>query len=229
MQVRDALMRTTIQRKDGTSETAVYPNNYYGYGFVDAYDAALSLGPVFSNEPLIVKMTNGYTVTTMLVSKYPLYPDSIFYYYRFDDTSVYSRALLVSTSNPNEYSAVVPLSLNDSLPRGYFSAREQKPLSVPPHENVPVQFSLFQNYPNPFNGETTIRFDSPRDEEGEVAVFNILGQRVKTIFQGRTQIGITTLHWNGVTEVGTQATTGVYFVRLKTPTTIVSKKMLYLK
>ena len=95
MQVRDALMKTTNQRNDGHQKVATYPNNYYGYGFADAYDAALSLGPVFSNEPTIVKTTNGYTVTTMLVSKYTLYPDSIFYYYRYDDINAYRRALLI--------------------------------------------------------------------------------------------------------------------------------------
>jgi subtilisin family serine protease len=46
MQIRDALMKTAVQRKDTTPETAVYPNNYYGRGFVDAYAAAVSLGPV---------------------------------------------------------------------------------------------------------------------------------------------------------------------------------------
>jgi hypothetical protein len=229
MQIRDALMRTAVQRKDGTSETAVYPNNYYGYGFVDAYDAALSWGPVFSNKPQIVKTNNGYSITTMLVSQYTLYADSIFYFYRYDDTSSYSRALLVSTSNPHEYSTIVPLSLSNALPRGYFSAREEKPLNVIPPYNVPLQYTLNQNYPNPFNGGTTISFNSPKVEEVEVTVFNILGQKVKTIFRGRTQIGITILRWNGTTEYGAFATTGVYIVRLKTPTTMVSNKMIYLK
>jgi hypothetical protein len=229
MQIRDALMRTAVQRKDGTSETAVYPNNYYGYGFVDAYDAALSWGPVFSNKPQIVKTNNGYAITTMLVSQYTLYADSIFYYYRYDDTSSYSRALLVSTSNPHEYSTIVPLSLSNALPRGYFSAREEKPLNVIPPYNVPLQYTLYQNYPNPFNGGTTISFNSPKVEEVEVTVFNILGQKVKTIFRGRTQIGITILRWNGTTEYGAFGTTGVYIVRLKTPTTMVSNKMIYLK
>jgi len=229
MQIRDALMRTTVQRKDGTSETAAYPNNYYGSGFVNAYDAALSWGPVFSNKPQIVKTNNGYSITTMLVSQYPLYQDSIFYYYRYDDTSSYSRALLVSTSNPHEYSTLVPLSLSNTLPRGYFSAREEKPLNVIPPYNVPLQYTLYQNYPNPFNGRTTISFHSPKVEEVEVTVFNILGQQVKTIFRGRTQIGITTIRWNGTTEYGTLATTGVYIVRLKTQTTMISNKMIYLK
>jgi serine protease AprX len=229
MQVRDALMRTTIQRKDGTPETAIYPNNYYGCGFVDAYDAAMLSGPVFSNEPHIVKTNNGYLISILLVSKYNLYTDSIFYYYRYDDTSSYSRALLISTSNPNEYSTVVPLSLNDSLPRGYFSAREENPDSIPQHENAPIQYYLFPNYPNPFNGKTILRFDSPNEVEVEVVVFNILGQRVKTIFHGRALHGINIIPYDGTDERGSIIASGVYFARLKTPSSISSIKMLYLK
>ena len=229
MQVRDALMKTAVQMQDETPETAVYPNNYYGHGFVDAYDAALSLGPVFSNVPQIIKTNNEYTVTVMLVSKYPLYPDSIFYYYRYDDTSPYSRTLLTPTSNPHEYSALVPPSQNDSLPRGYFSAIE-KETDTSVHNNIPLQFVLFQNYPNPFNGGTTLSFNSPvADEEVEVTVYNILGQRVKTIFHKRALLGTNIVSYDGTDECGHSIASGIYFARLKASNSIHSIKMLYLK
>ena len=222
MQVRHALMRTTVQRKDGTSETALYPNNYYGYGFVDAYGAALSLGPVFSNTPQIVKTDTGFIVTTMLVSKYILNPDSIFYYYRYDTIGDYSHALLTPTSVPNQYSTTIPSSSYGLFPNGYFYASQENIL-------VPTKFTFFQNYPNPFNGNTTLILYSPMREEIEVVVFNILGQRVKTIYQGHSVIGSNTFHWNGTNEQGMHVASGVYFARLKTPNSISSIKMLFLK
>jgi flagellar hook assembly protein FlgD len=62
-----------------------------------------------------------------------------------------------------------------------------------------------------------------------VIVFNVLGQRVKTIYYGQSIAGINTFRWDGTNEQGIHAATGVYFARLKTPQTIRSIKMLYLK
>ncbi len=93
MQIRHALLTTATPSRFTTPQNNVYPNNYYGYGFVDAYSAAVELGPVFSNKPQIVKTNNGFLITVMLVSKYLLYSDSIFYYYRYDETSSYVRTV----------------------------------------------------------------------------------------------------------------------------------------
>jgi len=234
MQVRDALMKTTVQRNDGTPETSVYPNNYYGYGFVNADSAALFAGPVFSNVPTVTARDSQLIVSTFIVSRTGIIKDSAFYYYRING-GTYNRVPLRTTAIPNQYECTIPrfsdsisvngyFSFNDSLGNNYSSPQAPKPPTT-----KPSLYTLFQNYPNPFNNETIISFDSPIEEEIEVTVFNILGQRMKKIFQGRTQIGITTLRWNGTTDFGTRAATGVYIVRMKTPTTVVSKKMLYLK
>ena len=85
-----------------------------------------------------------------------------------------------------------------------------------------------QNYPNPFNYGTTIRFELPIATDVELAVFNILGQRIKTIFQGKA-ISIVIKQWDGTDEHGRHIATGVYFARLKAPSSVFSIKMLYLK
>jgi hypothetical protein len=224
MQVREALIQTAVHINTGISQTATYPNNYYGYGFVDALKAATYFGPAFSNVPHMVQTTTGFTITTMIVSKYELYPDSIFYYYRYDDTSAYSRAQLFPTTNLNEYSTAIPLSPNNSFPSGYFVAREG--IGIPPY--IPTNFVLMQNYPNPFNYGTTIKFELPIAAEVELAVFNLLGERIKTIFQGKVKaIGIK--QWDGTNDHGRPVATGVYFARLKTLDKIFSIKMLLLK
>jgi subtilisin family serine protease len=222
MQVRQALLQTTIPSIFRTSQNATYPNNYYGYGFVNALEATTYFGPIFSNVPLIVKTDTGFIVTTMIASKYRLYPDSIFYYYRYDNISSYSRALLSPTSILHKYSTLIPLSPNGSLPSGYFYARQEY------GKYIPSRFTLFQNYPNPFNSNTNVEFEVPAPTDVELAVFNLLGQRVKTIFQGRviTQ-GIQ--KWDGTDNLGRTVATGVYFARLKTLDKMFSIKMLYLK
>jgi hypothetical protein len=240
MQVRNALMKTTVQRKDGTSETVVYPNNYYGYGFVDAYDAALSAGPVFSNIPKVTPVNNQLIVSTFIISNTGILNDSLFLYYSINGNA-FTRAHLQPTTNAHEFSGSIPNSSNAVSVVGYFSMYDstnqhylypavdtiQHLLTV--ETSLPQNYTLSQNYPNPFNGETTFLFNSPVSEEIEVIVFNVLGQRVKAIYQGQSVAGINTFRWDGTNEQGIHTATGVYFARLKTPQTIRSIKMLYLK
>ena len=46
---------------------------------------------------------------------------------------------------------------------------------------LPKEFALHDNYPNPFNPTTTIRFDLPKSSDVSVLIFNVLGQKIKTI------------------------------------------------
>jgi flagellar hook assembly protein FlgD len=79
---------------------------------------------------------------------------------------------------------------------------------------------LHQNYPNPFNPVTTIIFDiglrdSP-SQNATVIIYNLLGQQIKTLFDGPAPAGRYSLTWSGVDELGAQVATGIYFVRLLT-------------
>jgi len=240
MQVRNALMKTTIQRKDGTSETALYPNNYYGSGFVDAFAAALSLGPVFSNVPTITVLDTQLIVSTSVVSKFGILKDSVFLYYRMNGGALH-RVHLLPTSTANEYKASISLSSTVSSVAGYFSLVDSTMVSsIYPSKGttqyllrqsttVPLSYTLSQNYPNPFNNNTTFIVESPMESVVEMAIFNLLGQRVKTLFHGLMQPGPMTLTWDGINEKGCASATGVYIARFVTPSLVLSKKMVYLK
>jgi hypothetical protein len=84
--------------------------------------------------------------------------------------------------------------------------------------SIPQTWQLYQNYPNPFNPSTRIQFDVP-EEAGRVPriaiqIFNILGQKVKTIERGNYDAGRYTVEWNGTNEGGTRVASGVYFYRI---------------
>jgi hypothetical protein len=242
MQVRDALMRTTIQRRDGTSETAVYPNNYYGNGFVDAYAAALSIGPVFSNAPVVTVLDSQLIVSTFIVSKSGILNDSVFLYYRMDE-SAFRRVHVQPTTAPGEYKAIISISANIQSVIGYFSVFDSTGLASRypsldtlqflrrQNPTLPQNYTLLQNYPNPFSSAlgTTLKFDSPSEDIVEVAIVNILGQRVKTIFHGPALPGINYLSYDGTDANGHPIASGVYFARLKTQNSIRSIKILCIK
>jgi hypothetical protein len=62
--------------------------------------------------------------------------------------------------------------------------------------DVPADYVLFQNYPNPFNPSTTFRFGLPEPSRVSAEVFNILGQRVATVFASDLQEGYHTMQWS---------------------------------
>ena len=87
-----------------------------------------------------------------------------------------------------------------------------------PTGGVPKTFQLYQNYPNPFNPTTTIKLDIASPSTAEISVYNLLGQKVKTLFSGELAATQWVTEWNGTTDNGTPVTSGVYFVRLSART-----------
>ena len=96
--------------------------------------------------------------------------------------------------------------------------------------SLPDGYKLEQSYPNPFNLETTIQFDIPRRSRVELCIYNILGEKVRTLLSGSDlQAGSYRLVWNGRDDVGGAVASGVYIYELNTGGVCLSKKMLLLK
>jgi hypothetical protein len=99
---------------------------------------------------------------------------------------------------------------------------------------VPFSFQLLQNYPNPFNPSTTIRYSLPATSLAVLNIYNILGQRIRSLVGGEQAAGEHLEVWDGTNEAGRPVATGVYFYKLEARTgdrreyTMV-KKMLLLR
>ncbi len=91
------------------------------------------------------------------------------------------------------------------------------------------EFVLSQNYPNPFNQETVIRFELPVSAFVELAVYNILGQRVRSLVADRLPAGSHSASWDGTYDNGSSVPSGIYFYRLQTDRMSAVKKMVLLK
>jgi tetratricopeptide (TPR) repeat protein len=89
---------------------------------------------------------------------------------------------------------------------------------------------LHRNYPNPFNPETTISFSIPEDSKVELSIYNIRGQKVKTLIKDEFKMGFHNVIWNSKDNNGKSVATGVYFYKLKVDGKDISvKKCLLLK
>jgi len=88
---------------------------------------------------------------------------------------------------------------------------------------------VLENYPNPFNPQTSIRYSIPKETMVNISVYNLRGQRVKTLVNSVHGAGRHEVIWNGTDELGQTVSSGVYFYRLITPDNVVDRKMLLLK
>jgi immune inhibitor A len=98
-----------------------------------------------------------------------------------------------------------------------------------PDELLPTEFSLSQNYPNPFNPTTSISFGLAEASEITLEVVNVLGQHVRTLYEGPAVSGQTTVTWDSLDDNGDPVASGVYFYRLSASGHDSAKKMMLIK
>lgn len=94
---------------------------------------------------------------------------------------------------------------------------------------LPNDFNLAQNYPNPFNPETTIKYALPKSVQVELTIYNILGQKVKTLINEEQKAGFKRITWNGTNDYGLKVASGIYIYRLKAGDFVHQMKMVFLK
>jgi hypothetical protein len=78
-------------------------------------------------------------------------------------------------------------------------------------EKVPERFSLLDNYPNPFNPETKISYSIVHPCHVRLAIFNVLGQRIRILVDQYQSIGSKQVVWDGKDENGNEVASGIYF------------------
>ena len=116
------------------------------------------------------------------------------------------------------------LRLRDIGDYGYISLKGEADNS-----ELPAAVILNQNYPNPFNPTTQISFHLGKDTSVILEVFNVRGQKVKTLCVADLAAGAHSFTWNGNDQAGKEVSSGLYFYRLHTSEGILSNKMLLMK
>jgi hypothetical protein len=93
----------------------------------------------------------------------------------------------------------------------------------------PRSFELLQNRPNPFNSATLLRFRTAESGMVNLKIYDVSGREVRTLVDGWRQPGSHTVLWDGRSDVGVQASSGVYFYRLQAGSWVETRKMLLLR
>ena len=117
-----------------------------------------------------------------------------------------------------------PLNWRASYEINGSPGKDDLPTSVIDKKGIPDKIELSQNYPNPFNPETNIHYNINTAGRVRISIYDVLGREVSVLvnkvqYPGRYDIKFS----------GNKLATGIYFYRLQTENTIMTKKMLLLK
>lgn len=96
-------------------------------------------------------------------------------------------------------------------------------------ETPQLSTSINSVYPNPFNPNTTIAYSMAKTEQVKLAVYNLKGQRVASLLDTIQTPGTHTLSWDGTDEAGKAVASGIYYLKLETPGTKVTRKITLIK
>lgn len=123
----------------------------------------------------------------------------------------------VQDNDTKEILQGIKLDLNE------LTSSEENQVSVP-------AFKLMGNYPNPFNPTTTISFSTAgSDCETEVTIFNIKGQKIKSLLKDRLEAGNHNIVWDGRDDNENSSGSGIYLYQIKSGSETKSAKMILIK
>ena len=97
------------------------------------------------------------------------------------------------------------------------------------YEITPATTELLGNYPNPFNPSTAIQFALREAGEASINIYNLKGQRIKTIKNRYQQPGIYQIKWNGTDDSNKKVSSGIFLYKLQANSVNQTKKMLLLE
>ncbi len=90
-------------------------------------------------------------------------------------------------------------------------------------------FELVRTYPNPFNGAIRIEFFTGKNRAVRLEIFNLLGEKIRTLVSGRQTAGKHSVLWDGRTEQGYMAPSGIYWISLSSKGSRCTKKIVLVR
>ncbi len=105
----------------------------------------------------------------------------------------------------------------------------KEPTGIADRDINPEKFLLFQNYPNPFNPKTVVSYQLAVGSNVELSIYNLLGQKIRTLVKTEQPAGTYQVEWEGVNDAGQPAASGVYLYRLFAGDLVQTRKMILLR
>jgi len=235
-----------------TADRAANPDNSFGWGLVNAYDAVLFHGMAFSNSPDVSVNNNGnLEVKIKVASRFGVDPNQVSLIYAKSDGNFNKEMSMVRGNEVNEYSAIIADVAGGKKVNFYFTSVDSSgaeavyPFNAPDSsfsfvdltvfvdtdlKEIPETFGLAQNYPNPVNPSTRIVYELPVESRITLTITSLLGQTVQTLIDDQIiPAGRHNVTWDGTDDSDNFSAPGVYFYQLQTDNFRDIKKMLLIR
>ncbi|MGH7454003.1 MAG: DNRLRE domain-containing protein [bacterium] len=107
-------------------------------------------------------------------------------------------------------------------------------LDVKDNSSHPTAFALYENFPNPFttsafNSATIIRYELPRNVKVNLVIYNLLGEKIRTLVNASESAGSKQVIWDGTNDAGERVVSGIYIYRLEAGTFTATRKLTFIK
>ena len=221
-----------IWNSDPTILNTIVANNTGGSGGIEFYsdsNTSVTYSDVFNNQPenfagqvppglgeLTTTNANGDSCDVyMNIMMDPMFVDPV-----VGDYSLESESPSIDAGDPA--SSLDPDSTITDI--GAFFYDQSGYVEDPFGELAPETFRLLQNYPNPFNAATVLTYSIPQPGQTTLTIWNIMGRKVVTLYQGMQAAGTHKLTWNA-----TEVSSGIYFAHLQSGNHTRTIKMVLLK
>lgn len=135
-----------------------------------------------------------------------------------DRTALVSMALYINQGTGNWGSGTLYFDDFNFLSNYQTDVEKDNP------NQIPQTFQLFPNYPNPFNAITMIKYEVPEPSHVTIAIYNVTGQLIKTLFNSQRNAGQYTIYWDG-----SELASTLYFIRMRAGNFKMTRKCLLLK
>ena len=167
--------------------------------------------------------------------------DEDFQYFRLDKSTDgnFSNYQSIETINTTyldtEYEVGVTLyyrisALDHSGNMGEFSPTVDMTVMWADLENaMPSEYTIHQNYPNPFNPSTTLRYALPEQSDVKIAVYDMIGRKVRTLVNGSQDVGYKSVIWDATNDYGERVGAGIYLYQIQAGAFVQTRKMVLLK
>jgi hypothetical protein len=109
------------------------------------------------------------------------------------------------------------------------TAKSPDDVDDPDANGVPHMYSLDQNKPNPFNPKTRISFSLKRSGRTVIVVYNILGEKVRTLIDRQMMAGVHSVEWDSKDDRGQKVSSGIYLYKMNAEEYHETRKMILLK
>jgi predicted outer membrane repeat protein len=203
---------------------------YYPQPLIAVSDTLLDFGIVDIGQQMDLPLTIRNNGTAALRLQIVSNINSVFTHnWSIEDSLILPNdSLTISvTFMPTDTNLVIDTLLieNDDKPLQVQLSGKGKIVSgIEDHSELPRAYALYPAYPNPFNPATTIKFDLPQTSQVILAIYNILGEKVKTLVTDRLPAGTYEYQWDA-----SQFASGIYLYQLRANKYVNTRKIILIK